>query len=330
MFAGLVTKGAFMRVFLTGAAGFIGYHTSMRLLQAGHHVHGYDCVNSYYDPKFKYARLEEMGKFKTFSFTKADLCDAAALKSAYETFKPDNVIHLAAQAGVRYSIENPHAYVDANLIGFQNMIELVRNNKPANFIYASSSSVYGGNKKLPMSESDDCSNPISLYAATKMSNELVAKCYSHLYKIPSVGMRFFTVYGPFSRPDMAMFKFAELMRKGEKIPVFNHGKMIRDWTFVQDIVDGLMASLAKPEFGQVYNLGKGKPDFLADMIKLLEENIGIKADIEMMPMQAGDVEATNADVSKAHANLGYTPKVHLKEGIEIFGNWYRSFVMNQR
>ncbi len=318
-----------MRVFLTGAAGFIGYHTSVRLLKAGHKVMGYDSINDYYDVRLKYARLDELKRSSGFDFIKGDLTDQATLRKAYQNFAPDHVIHLAAQAGVRYSIENPQAYIDSNIIGFQNVIELVRENKPTNFLYASSSSVYGGNKKLPFSESDDTSNPISLYAATKTSNELVAKCYSHLYKIPSVGMRFFTVYGPIARPDMAIFKFAELMRQGKPIQVYNQGKMIRDWTFVDDIVDGIVRSLEKPEFGQVYNLGKGSPDLLGDMIQLLQENLGIKANQEFLGMQMGDVEATHADISKAAKNLGYEPKTSLKDGLKIFCDWYKTYSANR-
>lgn len=314
-----------MNIFLTGSAGFIGYHLATRLLNAGHTVTGYDSVNDYYDVRLKYARLDALSQHPRFRFTKGDLTDSRLLGDTYRACAPDKVVHLAAQAGVRYSIENPTAYIDSNLVGFQNVIELVRESKPENFIYASSSSVYGGNKKLPFSESDDTSNPISLYAATKMSNELVAKSYSHLYKIPSVGLRFFTVYGPIARPDMAIYKFAELMRKGEPIPVFNQGRMIRDWTFVDDIVDGIIASLAKPEYGQIYNLGKGKPDMLADMIAMLEEFLGIKAKQDFLPMQMGDVEATHADVSKARTNLGYEPKTTLQQGLKIFCDWYRTY-----
>ena len=314
-----------MKIFLTGTAGFIGYHLAARLLNAGHSVTGYDSINDYYDVRLKYARLDALAKNPRFRFCKGDLTDGVTLTETYHECAPDKVIHLAAQAGVRYSIENPQAYIDSNLIGFQNVIELVRATMPEHFIYASSSSVYGGNKKMPFSETDDTSNPISLYAATKMSNELVAKSYSHLYKIPSVGFRFFTVYGPFARPDMAIYKFAELMRQGQKIPVFNQGRMIRDWTFIDDIVDGIMASLEKPESGQVYNLGKGKPDYLCDMITMLEEYLGIKANQDFLPIQMGDVEATNADISKARQNLGYEPKTSLEQGLKVFCDWYGTY-----
>jgi UDP-glucuronate 4-epimerase len=313
------------RIFITGTAGFIGYHTALRLLGSGHEVLGYDSVNDYYDVRIKHSRLEQLGKNSSFSFKKGDLTDQRALADAYSQFRPDRVIHLAAQAGVRYSIENPRAYIDSNLVGFQNIIELVRHSKPDQFIYASSSSVYGGNTKLPFSESDTTINPISLYAATKMSNELVAKSYCNLYNIPAVGLRFFTVYGPYARPDMAIYKFAELMRQGKPIQVYNQGKMIRDWTYIDDIVDGILASLQKPESGEVYNLGKGSPDYLSDMIALLEEYLGIKANKEFLPIQMGDVEATNADISKARSRLGYEPKTQLKDGLKHFCAWYRDF-----
>lgn len=314
-----------MRILLTGAAGFIGFHTSKALLMQGHTLLGFDSINDYYDPSFKYARLEFLKSFDKFTFIKGNIEDSSALRAAWDKFQPDHVIHLAAQAGVRYSIENPMAYIKANIVGFQNMIELVRERKPLNFLYASSSSVYGGNKILPFSESQDVSNPVSLYAATKLSNELVAKSYGNLFHIPSTGFRFFTVYGPFSRPDMAMFKFAELMRDNKPIPVFNQGNMIRDFTFVEDIVSGLLSSLPRPDVGQVYNLGKGAKNDLLEMIRLLEENLGIKAKKEMLPMQAGDVEATIADISKARTNLGYEPKTDLVTGVKRFAEWYRSF-----
>jgi UDP-glucuronate 4-epimerase len=311
------------RVFLTGAAGFIGYHTAKRLLAAGHQVFGYDNINDYYDPRFKLARLDDLKKFSGFGFRQADLCDREMLASCWQEFRPNYVVHLAAQAGVRYSIENPFAYVHSNLVGFQNIIELARDNRPKNFVYASSSSVYGANKVLPFSETHEVSNPISLYAATKLSNELVAKCYGNLFQLPSTGLRFFTVYGPFSRPDMAMFKFAKLMQAGKPIPVFNHGKMVRDFTFVDDIVDGILASLETPRHGAVYNLGRGSPVDLLKMIDLLQEHLGIKAQIEMMPIQAGDVEATLADISKARRDLGYDPKTSIDKGVASFAHWYR-------
>lgn len=314
-----------MRVFLTGVAGFIGFHLARTLLERGDEVFGYDNINDYYDPAVKYSRLETLEKQRRFQFTRADLCDAEALRSAYMKCKPDVVVHLAAQAGVRYSISNPHAYIQSNIVGFQNIIELVRETRPANFVYASSSSVYGGNKTFPFSEDQNISNPVSLYAASKASNELVARCYGNLYELPSSGLRFFTVYGPFSRPDMAMFKFAELMREGKPIDVYNHGKMVRDFTYIDDIVSGIIGAMNRPAVGEVYNLGAGAPMELMEMIELLETNLNIKAIRNMMPMQLGDVPMTISDISKAKRLIGYEPKTKLAEGVKQFAQWYRSF-----
>jgi len=311
-----------MRVFVTGAAGFIGFHSAMKLLGQGHHVHGFDNLNAYYDPRFKEARLLELQRNPKFSFTRGNLADVAKLKEAWDAAKPDVVLHLGAQAGVRYSIENPQAYVESNLVGFQNVIELARHARVSNFVYASSSSVYGGNKTLPFSEDQQVSNPISFYAATKLANELVAKSYFNLYGLKSTGLRFFTVYGPFGRPDMAMFKFAELMKAGKPIEVYNEGAMWRDFTYVDDIVSGIMAALAKPESAEVYNLGRGEKMRLMEMIELLEKYLDTPAKKVMMPMQMGDVEATLADVSKARRQLGYAPQTHLADGMREFCSWF--------
>lgn len=314
-----------MRIFLTGAAGFIGFHSALTFLKRGDVVCGYDSVNDYYDPAVKQSRLETLYKNKNFTFKKGLLEDLPLLKTTWEDFKPTHVLHLAAQAGVRYSIENPMAYINSNIVGFQHMIDLAKKNRPENFVYASSSSVYGGNKTLPFSEDQDVSNPISLYAATKISNELTATCYGNLFGIKSTGLRFFTVYGPFSRPDMAMFKFAELMRQAKSIPVFNNGKMIRDFTYVDDIVGGIAGALEKPELNQVYNLGKGNSNNLMEMIELLQKHLGIKAKMDMMPMQQGDVEATLADVSKAKKGIGFNPKTDLATGVANFAAWYKEY-----
>lgn len=313
-----------MRVLVTGAAGFIGYHSSRKLLDAGHEVFGFDNLNDYYSPAFKQARLDILRRYDRFLFARGDIGDEAALTKAWKSFQPDTVLHLAAQAGVRYSIENPKAYVHANLIGFQNVIELVRETHPNNFVYASSSSVYGGNERLPFRETDDVSKPISLYASTKIANELVARTYGHLFKVPTTGLRFFTVYGPYGRPDMALFKFAKAIRAGEPIDVYNNGRMVRDFTYVDDIVAGVMACLAKPQIGQVYNLGRGHQVDLLRMIEILEQRLGKKAIRRMLPMQAGDVEATLSDVSKARADLGYDPKVTIEEGVSRFVDWFLS------
>jgi UDP-glucuronate 4-epimerase len=315
-----------MRVLVTGAAGFIGFHTSRRLLDAGHQVLGYDSLNDYYDPRFKEIRLKVLRDYTSFSFCQGLLENNALLTEKWRGFAPTHVIHLAAQAGVRYSIENPMAYINSNLVGFQNVVELVRHCKPEHFVYASSSSVYGGNKELPFCETQDVSNPISLYAATKLSNELVAKSYANLFAMPSTGLRFFTVYGPYGRPDMAMFKFAEAMRLGRKLPVFNSGNMARDFTFVDDIVSGILGALGRPEIGQIYNLGRGKREILLDMIKILEKELGLKAELEMLPMQAGDVEETTADITRARKNIGYDPKINIDVGIHHFAEWYQRIV----
>ncbi len=313
-----------MKVFLTGAAGFIGYHTTLSLLESGHEVCGYDSVNDYYDVFYKNIRLEKLKTYKNFSFTKGLLEDVELLSKTYKDFGPTHLIHLAAQAGVRYSIENPQAYVSSNLVGFQNIIELARHTRNLeNFVYASSSSVYGMNKVLPFSEKQEVSSPMSLYAATKIANELVAKTYSHLYQLPSTGLRFFTVYGPYGRPDMALFLFTKKILEEVEIPVFNFGKMTRDFTFVEDIVKGVLGALKKPQLGEVYNLGRGKQEPLIHMIELIEKSLGKTAKKKMMPIQAGDVEITSADISKAQKDLGYQPTVSIDEGIPRFIEWYK-------
>jgi len=311
-----------MHVLITGVGGFIGFHSAAELLRRGHKVSGIDNLNDYYDPVHKERRLKVLRAAKDFAFFKGDICDQKAFADFYGDTRPTHVLHLAAQAGVRYSLENPLAYIQANGIGFQNMIELVRHSKPDNFVYASSSSVYGGNKQLPFSESQNVNNPISLYAATKIGNELVANAYGHLFGIPSTGLRFFTVYGPYSRPDMAMFKFGMRMLKGEPLPVYNGGNMTRDFTFVSDIVDGILRALDKPEKAQIYNLGRGAGMNLNYMIDLLEKGLAVKAQREQLPMQAGDVQSTLADISKAGENLGFKPQVSLEEGVRKFCEWF--------
>ena len=315
-----------MRILVTGAAGFIGFHSTKKLLELGHDVLGFDNVNDYYDPDIKESRINYLRDFSGFEFKRADIADQPALELAWQHYDPEVVLHLAAQAGVRYSIEQPSAYVHSNLVGFQNVIELARHCRVKNMVYASSSSVYGGNKKLPFDESQDVSNPISFYAATKLENELVAKCYGNLYQLATTGMRFFTVYGPFGRPDMAMFKFADLMRRGLPIPLYNSAKMIRDFTYVDDIVDGVVSALMKPQISQVYNLGRGEQIDLLRVVEYLEEGLGLKSERVMLPMQAGDVEATLADISKARRDLAYDPKVSVREGVARFTAWYLSSV----
>ncbi len=276
---------------------------------------GYDSVNDYYDIYFKNIRLERLKEYSNFKFVKGHLEDKSLLESVYLEFEPSHVINLAAQAGVRYSIENPMAYIKSNIIGFQNIIELVRQTNPQNFLYASSSSVYGGNTEYPFSESQRVENPVSLYAATKLSNELVAKSYGNLYKIPNTGMRFFTVYGTFGRPDMAIFIFSKKMKEGQRLPVFNNGLMFRDFTYIEDIVSGILKALEKPDINQVYNFGRGRTEKLMDMITILSDAYGVKPALDLLPMQKGDVPQTSADISKAQKNLAYQPKVNLSEGL---------------
>jgi len=312
-----------MEVLVTGAAGFVGFHSAMALLNRGYKVVGLDNLNSYYEVSLKQSRLDELANYEQFSFVKCDLVDQIGLQKCWEEFNPSHVLHLAAQAGVRYSIDHPDSYIQSNIIGFQNIIELVRKFRPENFVYASSSSVYGGSSEFPFSESQQVNAPVSLYAATKLSNELVAKAYAHLYKIPTVGLRFFTVYGSHYRPDMAMFKFANQMIRGEKIDVYNQGQMIRDFTCIKDTVSGIVASLERPMIGEVFNFGRGEPIVLMRMIELLEKELGIEARKNFMPMQMGDVPRTLADISKAQSALNYQPKIDLEDGIKLFTDWFK-------
>ena len=312
-----------MKVLVTGAAGFIGFHTTRALLNRGYEVFGFDNLNAYYSPAFKLDRLRILQQNSGFRFEQGDLANRANLESAWNTCKPDIVIHLAAQAGVRFSIESPMEYVESNLVGFQNILELARQRQPRNFVYASSSSVYGGIKQLPFHEGMNTNCPISFYAVTKMENELAAKTYSRLFDLPTTGLRFFTVYGPHGRPDMAIFKFAELAMKGEEIPVFNHGKMIRDFTFVDDIVEGVIAAAEKPQLAKIYNLGRGVPIDLLEMIRLLENALEVKTRMKMLPKQPGDLEATLADITLAKTELGFNPRTSLEAGVLAFSSWYR-------
>jgi UDP-glucuronate 4-epimerase len=315
------------RILVTGAAGFIGYHTSRALLDRGDRVLGLDNLNDYYDPALKEARLSQIAGRDGFEFAKADLCDRQAVDDAVRAC--DGVIHLAAQAGVRYSIDNPSAYIDSNLVGFGNMLESCRRHKPDHLVYASSSSVYGGNTKMPFSETDPVDHPVSLYAATKKANELMAHVYSHLYRLPTTGLRFFTVYGPWGRPDMAPFLFTRAILDGKPIKVFNHGKMKRDFTYVDDIVQGVLAVLDRPPKTSppyaVYNIGNSEPAELMEFIGLLEAALGTEAIKEMLPMQPGDVVATYADTSALESATGFRPSIPLTVGISRFVEWYRGY-----
>lgn len=320
------------KILVTGGAGFIGFHFSKKLLEAGCRVIGFDNLNEYYDVKLKYDRLAILQEFEQFQFIKGDLADKNALEQLFEAERPDIVVNLGAQAGVRYSIENPEAYMQSNMIGFFNVLECCRHYPVEHLVYASSSSVYGANKKIPFSTEDKVDNPVSLYAATKKSNELMAHCYSKLYGIPSTGLRFFTVYGPYGRPDMAYFSFTQKIMKGETIKVFNHGDMYRDFTYVDDIVAGMINILSNPpkenENGvryKIYNIGNNKPAKLMYFIETLEKCLGKEAKKEFYPMQPGDVYQTYADVTDLIEDFDFKPSTPIEEGLQKFAEWYREY-----
>jgi UDP-glucuronate 4-epimerase len=316
-----------MKVLVTGYAGFIGMNLSQRLLNEGHDVVGIDNFNDYYDVSLKRARHDQLAGHTDLQGIEADLCDLPKLESIFKEHRFDVVCNLAAQAGVRYSLDHPHTYQKANLEGFLNILECCRHAGVPRLVYASSSSVYGGNTKLPFSESDSVDTPVSLYAATKKANELMAHCYTHLYGLQTVGLRFFTVYGPWGRPDMAMWLFTKAMLAGKPIQVFNHGKMQRDFTFVDDIITGVVGSL----FGEglepyeVFNIGNHRSENLMDMIQILSDELGVEPKMEMKPMQPGDVPATYADIDRIHTKLGYEPTTPISEGIPKFVDWYKSY-----
>ena len=319
-------------ILVTGAAGFIGFHTALKLHHEGDKVIGLDNMNSYYDPRLKLARvkmLEEAG----IDFLKIDLIDRIAINAVFAEHQPTIVLHLAAQAGVRYSIDNPFAYLDSNLIGFMHILEACREHQCRHLIYASSSSVYGANKSNLFSESDRTDNPASLYAATKKANEAMAHSYAHLYNIPITGLRFFTVYGPWGRPDMAYYSFTRKIMAEEPIPVFNHGKMERDFTYIDDAVDATVKLVAQTDSHsagsaashQIYNIGNNKPTSLEHFISVLEDSIGKKAIRDYQPMQDGDVERTAADISALQSAIGWAPSISIEEGLPRFIDWYKRF-----
>lgn len=332
-----------MKVLVTGAAGFIGMHTTEYLLARGDTVVGVDNLNDYYDPNLKQARLQRLVKNPAFQFIKMDVADRTATEQLFATGKFDRVVHLAAQAGVRYSLENPHAYVDSNLAGFMNILEGCRHSKIQHLVYASSSSVYGGNTKMPFSERDNVDHPVSLYAATKKANELMAHTYSHLYGLPTTGLRFFTVYGPWGRPDMALFLFTKAILEGRPINIFNHGKMKRDFTYIDDITEGVIRTLdrvAEPDLRftpenpdpsrsnapfQILNIGSRNPIELMDFISEIETSLGMTAQKNFMPLQDGDVLGTYADTQALETLTGYTPAATIKIGIARFIEWYRTY-----
>ena len=314
------------KILITGAAGFIGYHLSRSLLKDGAIILGIDNLNNYYDTGLKEQRLKRLKGFKNFTFKKIDLIDEKKLNNVFLNFNPSIVIHLAAQAGVRYSIENPRAYLDSNLIGFHNIIEQCRRCKINKLIYASSSSIYGLNEKIPFSVNDKTDYPVSLYGATKKSNELVAHAYSHLYGVKTIGLRFFTVYGPWGRPDMAYFSFTKKIIEGRKIEVFNHGNMQRDFTYIDDIVDGIRNTIDKDFNFEIFNLGNSKSEDLMTMIRIIEKELNINAKIVFKDMQAGDVFKTYADIKKSSKMLEFKPKVSLQVGLKRTIDWYKSFI----
>ena len=313
------------RILVTGAAGFIGYHLCKSLLDDGFIVHGIDNLNSYYDPALKQARLDQLQSHPNFSFNKLDISNSDDLNKAFENFKPQKVVNLAAQAGVRYSLENPQAYIESNVVGFMNILECCRHHDVEGLIYASSSSVYGGNEKIPFSVDDRVDRPISIYAATKKSNELMAHSYSHLFGLNTTGLRFFTVYGPWGRPDMAMYIFADKISKGEPISVFNHGKMERDFTYIEDIITGTRAAIEKNYPCEVFNLGNNNSEDLMEMVGLIEVEIGKKTVIQFEGMQPGDVKRTFADIEHSKQKLNYMPTTKIVEGIPKFIDWYLTY-----
>ncbi len=332
-----------MKILITGAAGFIGMTAGLRLLARGDEVIGLDNLNDYYDVRLKESRLKRLTEHAKFRFVKLDIADRAGMEALFATEKFDKVIHLAAQAGVRYSILNPHSYVDCNLVGFVNVLEGCRHNKVAHLVYASSSSVYGGNTKMPFSEHDSVDHPVSLYAATKKANELMAHTYSHLYGLPTTGLRFFTVFGPWGRPDMALFLFTKAILEGKPIDVFNYGNMKRDFTYIDDIVEGVIRVLDKPatvnpEYDaisadpatsnvpyRVFNIGNNNPVGLLDYIGAIETALGRKAEMRLLPLQDGDVPATYANTDLLNDWVGFVPAISVQEGVNNFIAWYRDY-----
>ena len=331
-----------MTILVTGAAGFIGYHLSKKLLEANHQVIGVDNINDYYSTELKYARLEQLGvarvdaaidglecsseRYPNFKFIKIELADSDAVKQLFKKYTFDKVCHLAAQAGVRYSIENPEVYIQSNLVAFGHLLEAVRHNQVDHLVYASSSSVYGESQEVPFSVTQRVDHPISLYAATKKANELMAHTYSHLYGITTTGLRFFTVYGPWGRPDMAYYLFTKAILSDEPINVFNNGEMKRDFTYIDDIVKGVQRIIEQPivnrECYKIYNIGNSRSEKLADFIETLEKHLGKKAKKNLLPMQPGDVSQTFADVSALQSDYGYSPNTTIDEGLKQFASWY--------
>ena len=332
-----------MHILITGAAGFIGSALALRLLERGERVTGLDNLNNYYDVRLKEARLARTLGNPGFEFVRGDIVDGAAMEALFKRERFDAVVHLAAQAGVRYSIENPKAYIDSNLVGFGHILEGCRHSRVGHLVFASSSSVYGANKRLPFSEHDSVDHPVSLYAATKKANELMAHAYAHLYRLPCTGLRFFTVYGPWGRPDMALFKFTRAVLAGEPLPVFNRGKMVRDFTYVDDIVEGVIRVMDQPAAPdprwngetpdnarssapwRIFNIGNHRPVELMRYIEVLQSCLGRKATLDLQPMQPGDVPATYADIKELSTATGFEPATTVEIGVQRFVDWYRSY-----
>lgn len=321
-----------MKILVTGAAGFIGFHSSLRFLGSGHEVVGIDNLNDYYDVRLKHARLSQLEGLPGFTFLRQDLADRDGMAELFRKHAFDVVLHLGAQAGVRYSLENPFVYVDSNLTGTLTVLEGCRHYGVKHLVYASSSSVYGANTKQPFSVEDRTDSPVSLYAATKKADEMMCHAYAHLYRFPITGLRFFTVYGPWGRPDMAYFKFADAIMAGKPIDIYNNGDMKRDFTYIDDIVDGIVSAIAREASTpddtvphRVYNLGNNQPEELMDMVAILERALGHIANKNFLPMQAGDVHATYADIADTKRDLGFEPMTDLSTGLSRFATWYRTF-----
>jgi len=314
-----------VKILVTGSAGFIGFHLSKSLLNDGYEVFGVDNLNNYYDPNLKLARLEKLKQFKNFTFEKVDIADRVSITNSFQSFNPNKVVNLAAQAGVRYSIENPYTYMDSNLVGFLNIIELCRRNEVEGLIYASSSSVYGGNEKIPFSVEDRVNEPLSLYGVTKRANELIAHSYSHLYGLHTTGLRYFTVYGPWGRPDMAMFIFTKKILAGEPIPVFNNGNMKRDFTYIDDIISGTRSAIEKNYKYEIFNLGNHRIEQLMDVVSLLEKFLELEAIINFLPMQPGDVTESFADIEESVKKLKFQPTTNIDNGVMNFIKWYKEY-----
>ncbi len=327
------------KILLTGCAGFIGFHTSKRLLQSGYEVVGLDNLSPLYNEGLKDARLAILSNLAGFQFVRGDIADIRCVGELFGQHKFGPVVHLAAQAGVRYSLENPHLYVQSNVVGFVNLIEEARKKQVSHFVFASSSSVYGANKKIPFAEKDNVDHPVSLYAATKKGNELIAHVYAHLYDLPVTGLRFFTVYGPWGRPDMAIFKFCKAILEGTPIEVYNNGHMSRDFTYIDDVVEGVLRTIEKlptsepdndessavsPKY-RIYNIGNNQPVQLTKLIEIIEEKIGKKATIKWLPMQPGDVPVTYADIDALTNTVGYRPHTPIEEGVSRFVDWFRQY-----